>query len=116
MSHFLGGKMQEDTILTSTAKLSISGTTLLITPDVVISPNNEQRVKIKITQSVPAAGANLAIGITFGENEFAVFDRFGNIVYGNELFEGIVLRGYFGNNGAAASGHYQLIKLPCRCY
>lgn len=108
--------MQEDTILTSTAKFSISGTTLLITPDVVISPNNEQRVKIKITQSVPAAGANLAVGITFGENEFAVFDRFGNIVYGNELFEGIVLRGYFGNNGVAASGHYQLIKLPCRCY
>lgn len=101
-----------ETILTSTATVAVSDTLLLITPDTALSPANEGRVKIKITNSVPAAGAALPVAIVLNGGNVFVFDKFGNSVYGTELFEGMILRGYYGNNGYSATGHYQLIKLP----
>lgn len=105
----------KDTILTSTATVSVSGELLLITPDTELSPANEQRVKIKVTNSVPADGAALPVAIVLNGGNVYVFNKFGNSVYGAELFSGIVLRGYYGNNGYTATGHYQLVILPKRC-
>lgn len=105
-----------DNILASTATVAVNSGLLLITPSTALTPDNEGRVKIKITNSVPQAGANLPVAITLNGGSVYVYNRFGNLVYGNELFEGIILKGFYGNNGPNATGHYQLIKLPRRYY
>lgn len=104
-----------DNILSSTAELSVSGTSLLITPTISLNPDNEQRIKILISNSVPTAGASLAVVIALGGDNVAVLDRFGNTIYGNQLYKDLVLKGYFGNNGYGNTSHFQLIKVPFRC-
>ena len=62
-------------ILSSTATVAIdSGNTfILISPSEALSPENEDRVKIKIVNSVPTAGATLPVAITFGSSNVYTF-------------------------------------------
>lgn len=105
-------------ILSSTATVAIdSGNTfILISPSKALSPENEDRVKIKIVNSVPTAGATLPVAITFGSSNVYLYDKYGNAVYGNDLYNGLILRGYYGNNGAGGTAHFQLVGLPHRYY
>lgn len=104
------------TILSSTAATAVSGSNLLITPDKVLTPDNEQGVKILIKTSTPASGAALPVTIQLNSTEVVVCDKYGNIVYGNQIYNGQILKGYFGNNGIGSNAHYQLIRLPKRYY
>ena len=36
-------------------------------------------------------------------------------VISNQIYKGMVLKGYFGNNGSGNTSHFQLIKMPIRC-
>ena len=103
-------------ILASTATVAIDSDTLLITPTVSLTPENEQGIKILLTNGIPATAANLPVFITLGGAKVILTDRFGNVVYGTQLYKGLVLKGYFGNNGIGGNAHYQLLKLPSRYY
>lgn len=103
-------------ILSSTATTEANGTSLVITPNVPLVPENEQGVKILITTATPAAGANLPVVIKFNGADVALLDKYGNIVYGNQIYDNQVLKGYFGNNGINSTQHFQLIRIPTRYY
>lgn len=102
-------------ILSSTASTAVETSTLRITPSKALSPENEQGIKILITSSTPAAGAILPVNIMLNQVAVPVYDKFGNIVYGNQIYKGMILKGYFGDNGSGNTAHFQLIKLPIRC-
>jgi hypothetical protein len=105
------------TVLSSTADTAVNSTELRITPTNALSPINEQGVKLLINSETPAAGAALPVTVFFNSTAVPVYDKYGNIVYGNQIYKGIVLKGYYGNNGSGNTAHYQLLKLPVRiCY
>ena len=103
-------------ILSSTATTAVSSSQLLITPSNTLTPNNEQGVKILIKNSTAAAGMALPVFIELGGTAVPVCDKFGNLVYGTQIYKGQILKGYYGNNGIGANAHYQLIRLPRRYY
>lgn len=103
-------------ILSSTATSAVSGSVLSIIPDTALTPENEQGIKILIRSSTPASGTDLPVSITLGGNSVTVYDKYGNIVYGNQIYDNMVLKGYYGNNGSGNTAHYQLIRLPVRYY
>lgn len=103
-------------ILSSIASTIIDGSNLNIIPDNALTPINEQGIKLLISTETPAIGAPLPVTVALNGTNVPVFDKFGNIVYGNQIYRGIVLKGYFGNNGAGGAPHFQLIKLPVRYY
>lgn len=106
----------EKPILSSTATTAVNSGALLITPTVALSPDNEERVKILITTSTPSAGASLPAQILLNGENVLLLDKFGNIVYGNQLYENMVIKGYYGNNGYSNTPHFQLVKIPHRYY
>jgi hypothetical protein len=96
----------------STANVSVSTTVLLITPTETLSPDNESRVSVKIINSVPADGVALPVSIVLNGANVPVYDKFGNILYGYGIRPYTVLKGYFGNNGAGSTAHFQLVNYP----
>lgn len=102
-------------ILSSTASTTVESSTLRIVPSKALSPENEQGIKILITSSTTTTGVTLPVYIVLNQTAVPVYDKFGNIVYGNQIYKGMVLKGYFGNNGSGNTPHFQLIKLPIRC-
>lgn len=96
----------------STATVAVSSTNLLITPTNELTPLNEGRVALMITNSVPADGMSLPVTVTINGSNIPVYDKYGNIIYGYGLKTNVVLKGYFGNNGAEATAHLQLINFP----
>jgi hypothetical protein len=96
----------------STANVAVVETSLLITPVNDLSPLNEGRVAIKIINSVPANGMILPVTITLNGENVPVYDKYGNIMYGYGIRPYAVLKGYYGNNGAGATAHLQLINYP----
>jgi len=96
----------------SSATVAVSSSNLLITPTDTLSPLNEGKVAIMITNSVPAAGAALPVTITLNGAEVAVYDKYGNVLYGYGIRPLAVMRGYYGNNGADETAHLQLTNYP----
>lgn len=108
--------MNNNVILSSTADTAISGTNLNIVPEKVLSPTNEQGIKLLIKTETPAIAAAYPVTVSLNGEVVPVYDKYGNIVYGNQIYKGLVLKGYFGNNGASNTAHFQLLKLPVRYY
>lgn len=102
-------------IMSSTASSAVIDSQLRITPTDILNPDNEQAIKILVTSSTPTAGAALPVSLFLNSAAVPVYDRFGNLVYGNQIYKGIILKGYFGNNGSDGN-HFQLIKLPVRYF
>lgn len=111
-----GRKITPIAILSSTATTAVNDSQLRITPDLTLSPENEQGMKVLITTSTPAEGASMPVVIFVNNKAVPVVDKYGNIIYGTQLYDGIILKGYFGNNGINNTPHYQLLKLPRRYY
>lgn len=103
---------KESSMSMSNATVAVSETNLLITPANALTPLNEGKVAIRVTNSVPANGMTLPVTITLNGSEVPVFDKYGNILYGYGIRPFAVLKGYFGNNGTGATAHYQLINYP----
>lgn len=101
-----------NTVAKSNATVAVSSTNLLATPTDTLSPLNEGKVAIRITNSVPANGASLPVTITLNGSAVPVYDKYGNILYGYGIRPYAVMRGYYGNNGASSSAHLQLINYP----
>jgi hypothetical protein len=100
----------------STANVAVSTSVLLITPTETLSPENESRVAVKIINSVPADGVTLPVEILLNGANVPVYDKFGNVLYGYGIRPNTVLKGFFGNNGAGATAHLQLVNYPfIRC-
>lgn len=97
-------------ILRSSATGAVSTDVLLLTPTTALSPIDEQKVMIKVTTATPTAGQILPVNIVFNGANVPVLDKFGNVMYGNELYSGMILKGYFGDNEA----HYLVINYPNR--
>jgi hypothetical protein len=99
-------------VLNSDVTASVVSTDLVLTPASALSPINEERLAIRVTNSVPAAGASLPVTITLNGTQVPVYDKFGNVLYGYGLRPYAIMKGYFGNNGADSTAHYQLINYP----
>lgn len=99
-------------ILRSTATSAVSTSVLLLTPTNPLSPNDTQKVSIKVTTSTPTNGQSLPVNILFNGANVPVLNKYGNIVYGNELTINTVLNGYYGDN----TPHYLVVnKRRHRC-
>lgn len=103
-------------IITGTA--AVSGTDLVITPTTAISPDNEDKLSIVVTNSITAAGMTLPVLITLGGAQVPVYDKYGNIVYGASLRTNTIIKGYYGVNGSGGTAHVQVVNQPftvCGC-
>jgi hypothetical protein len=104
------------TIITGTT--AVVGTDLVITPTTAITPENEDRLSIVITNSITVAGMTLPVLITLGGAQVPIYDKFGNIVYGASLRANTIIRGYYGVNGSGGTAHVQVVNQPftvCGC-
>lgn len=96
----------------SNATVAVASTNLLATPTDTLSPLNEGRVAIRITNSVPASGASLPVTVMLNGSEVPVYDKYGNILYGYGIRPYAIMKGYYGNNGASSTAHLQLVNYP----
>ena len=81
------------------------GTAALLTPDVALSPTNHERVYLRL-ETAPSGASNVPAAVTLNAVNVPIYDKYGNIVYGNQLEEGMLLKGYFGSNGAGNTAHF----------
>lgn len=100
-------------IITGTA--AVVETNLVITPSTAVTPDNEDRLCIVVTNSVTAAGMTLPVLITLGGAQVPVYDKFGNIVYGASLRSNTVIKAYYGVNGSGGTAHVQVVNQPFLC-
>lgn len=97
-------------ILRSKAIVTNGTGVVLITPDEALAPSNKERVAILIS-AITDITATFPVQIVLNGVNCPVTDKFGNIVYGNQLKKGLILRGYYGINGYGATAtHYQLVS------
>lgn len=89
-----------------------SNNVLIVTPTETLSPINEERVAVRVTNSVPSSGANLPVYITLNGSNIPVYDKFGNVLYGYGIRPYVILKGYYGNNGSGSTAHFQIINYP----
>lgn len=95
--------------------VSIGSTALLLTPDVALSPSNYDKVFLRMATGIPG-GETLPVAVVLNGENVNVYDRAGNIVYGNQIVKGLRLNGYFGSNGVGGADHFQVMTLPIqRC-
>ena len=83
----------------------------LITPAEALTPSNTDRVSILIT-SMSNILPTAQVYITLNSTPITVLDKYGNLVYGNELRTRNCLRGYYGTNGGSSTTHFQLVNFP----
>jgi hypothetical protein len=99
-----------------TGTVAVDGANLVITPVATqITPENEDRVCLVVTNRVPAAGMTLPVVITIGGANIPVYDKFGNIVYGASLRTNTLIKGYYGVNGSGGTAHIQVVNQPFTC-
>lgn len=78
--------------------INISTTAVVLVPDETMTLVDKERFGLRLT-TAPTGGATLPVAATINGVNVNVFDRYGNIVYGNQLKAGQVIYGYFGTNG-----------------
>lgn len=96
----------------ATVAVNAGNTYNLISPVNTLTPSNTDKVSILIT-SISSTLPTAPVYITLNATPIQVLDKYGNVVYGNELRTRNVLRGYYGTNGnATTTTHLQLVNFP----
>lgn len=95
----------------SVGTITVSATSALLVPDQALSPTNTERVYLRLT-TTPSGTVNVPVTVTLNGADVPVYDKAGNIVYGNQLQYGMLLAGYYGTNGAGGTAHLQLVNFP----
>lgn len=90
--------------------ITVAATALLV-PDQALTPTNTERVYLRLT-TTPSGAVNVPVTVTLNGADVPVYDKAGNIVYGNQLQFGMLLAGYYGTNGAGGTAHLQLVNFP----
>ena len=78
--------------------INVSTTAVILVPDETMTLVDKERFGLRLT-TAPTGGLTLPVAVTINGINVNVFDRYGNIVYGNQLKAGQVIYGYFGTNG-----------------
>lgn len=91
--------------------MATSATAVLLTPDTPLNPTNNERVVLRLETS-PTGATNVPVQVTLNGVAVPVYNKAGNILYGNELYDGEVLKGYYGTNGAGNTAHFIAINVP----
>lgn len=94
--------------------ITVGSTTVLLVPDTEMSLSDKQKFGMRLTAPI-TGGSTLPVYATINGVTTQVFDRYGNIVYGNELREGQEIYGYFGANGASGASHLIAHKVVTPC-
>lgn len=90
--------------------ITVGQTTVLLVPDREMTLSNKQKFGLKLTAPI-TGGSTLPVYATINGVTTQVFDRYGNIVYGNQLKEGQTIFGYFGDNGASGAVHLIAVEV-----
>lgn len=93
---------------------TVSATSVLLTPDQALTPDNTERVYLRMV-TTPSGATNVPVTVTLDSAAVPVYDRYGNIVYGNQIQSGMLLAGYYGTNGSGGTAHFQLVNFPIKC-
>lgn len=96
----------------STVAVNSGTTAVVLTPDNALAPNNENRIELVVTTSVPAVGMALPAQVTLNGTTVPLFDKFGNIMYGANIRTRYVMRIYYGTNGTGGTAHAIVINQP----
>lgn len=97
-------------IKSDVSTITVGQTTVLLVPDTDITISNKQRFGLRITSAI-SGGNTLPVYATINGVTTQVLDRYGNIVYGNQLKQGQTIFGYFGNNGIGGAVHLIATKV-----
>ena len=90
--------------------INVTATAVTLVPDVAMTLVDKERFGLRLT-TAPTGGATLPVSATINGADVPVLDRYGNIVYGNQLKAGQVIYGYFGSNGSGATAHIIATKV-----
>lgn len=82
--------------------INVTTTAVTLVPDEPMTLVDKGRFGLRL-MTAPTGGATLPVEATINGGAVNVFDRYGNIVYGNQLKAGQVIYGYFGTNGLGAT-------------
>lgn len=93
---------------------TVSTTAVLLTPDQALTPENTERVYLRLA-TTPSGATNVPLTVTLNAAAVPVYDRYGNIIYGNQIQYGQLLAGYYGTNGSGGTAHLQLVNFPHNC-
>lgn len=98
--------------------MATSTASVLLTPDTPLTPTNNERVVLKLATS-PTGATNVPVNVIVGGVAVPVYNKAGNILYGNELYNGELLKCYYGTNGADGEAHLIAVNVPsfngCNC-
>jgi hypothetical protein len=103
-------------ILKSTASSAVSSAVLLLTPTNTLTPTNQTKVKILVSNDTPTDGLSLPVSIVMDGANVPILDKYGNLIYGYKLTKNTVLCGYYGTDGIGNAAHYSVVyttKLSC---
>lgn len=100
-----------DKTFVTASTIDVDTATVVIVPDQAVALDNYEKVVIKLL-TTPAGGATFPATITVNGAAVPVYDKAGNVLYGNQLYSGMVIMGYFGSAGAGGTAHLQLINYP----
>ena len=78
--------------------INVATTAVVLVPDETMTLVDKEKFGLRLT-TASTGDATLPVAATINGINVNVFDRYGNIVYGNQLKAGQVIYGYFGTNG-----------------
>lgn len=91
--------------------MATSATAVLLTPDTPLTPTNNERVVLRLETS-PTGATNVPVQVVINGANVPVYNKAGNILYGNELYNGEVIKAYYGTNGEGGTAHLIAVNVP----